>query len=40
MWTIKHPPVAWAEMCKPKEEKGLGFKDLKAWNLALLAKVL
>ena len=40
MWTSKHPPVSWADMCRPKQESGLGFRDLKAWNLALLAKVL
>lgn len=27
-------------MCKTNKEGGVGFKDLKAWNLALLTKVL
>lgn len=37
------PPIAWIDLCRPKEGGlglGLGLRDLKAWNLALLAKVL
>lgn len=30
--------VAWSKICTKKEEGGLGIKDLKAYNYALLGK--
>ena len=36
----KKPLVAWIDVCRPKNEGGLGFIDLSFWNMALLSKAL
>ena len=36
----KKPLVAWVDICFPKMEGGQGFKNLEAWNFALLSKNL
>ncbi|XP_022895471.1 uncharacterized protein LOC111409689 [Olea europaea var. sylvestris] len=40
LWGSKEPLVAWKDLCLPRDEGGLGLKDLKSWNLALLSKSL
>ncbi|GJU90457.1 RNA-directed DNA polymerase, eukaryota, reverse transcriptase zinc-binding domain protein [Tanacetum coccineum] len=32
--------VAWKQVCKPKDEGGLGIKDLSSWNEVLMSKHL
>ena len=32
--------VAWDKMCRPKEEGGMGFKNLKAMNEVMITKLL
>lgn len=40
LWGASRAPVAWKDCCMPKEEGGLGFRNLSAWNKALLSKTL
>ncbi|XP_073307023.1 uncharacterized protein [Primulina huaijiensis] len=40
VWPSKRPPIAWETLCKPLSDGGLGLKNLRAWNLALIAKTL
>ncbi|KAK4417197.1 hypothetical protein Salat_2545300 [Sesamum alatum] len=40
LWNSKRAPVAWEEICHPKEEGGLGIRHIQSWNVALLARVL
>ncbi|KAL0287980.1 UNVERIFIED_CONTAM: hypothetical protein Sradi_7112600 [Sesamum radiatum] len=40
LWNSRCAPVAWAEICHPKEEGGLGIRHIQSWNVALLARVL
>ena len=42
-WGQKHQEtkmawVGWKQMCSPKSEGGMGFRNLQAFNLAMLAK--
>ncbi|KAL2225249.1 UNVERIFIED_CONTAM: Retrovirus-related Pol polyprotein from type-2 retrotransposable element R2DM, partial [Sesamum indicum] len=40
LWNSRRTPVAWEEICHPKEEGGLGIRHIQSWNVALLARVL
>ncbi|VFQ63952.1 unnamed protein product [Cuscuta campestris] len=38
LWGSKFCKVAWDNICKPKDEGGLGLRNSTIWNQALLAK--
>ncbi|VFR01739.1 unnamed protein product [Cuscuta campestris] len=38
LWGSKFAKVAWADICKPINEGGLGLRDAETWNNALLCK--
>lgn len=40
LWVGHQPRIAWKTLCLPKQDGGLGLRDGRAWNFALLAKVL
>lgn len=40
LWGSKIGRVSWRQVCLPREEGGLGLRDLRTWNKALLAKNL
>ncbi|CAH9091992.1 unnamed protein product [Cuscuta epithymum] len=40
LWGGKHTKVAWDDVCLPIDEGGLGLKNTKVWNNALLSRTL
>lgn len=40
LWGSKVARVSWRQVCLPKHEGGLGLRDLRTWNKALLAQNL
>ncbi|VFQ69372.1 unnamed protein product [Cuscuta campestris] len=40
LWGNKFYKVAWDDICKPKEEGGLGLRNSEVWNQAVMAKNL
>lgn len=36
LWGAKVARIKWEDLCFPKNEGGLGFKNLKIWNLSML----
>lgn len=39
LWVTPYGPIAWSSIICPREEGGLGVRDLGAWNRALMAKL-
>lgn len=40
LWGGTKPKVAWMDICSPKSEGGLGLRDCKIWNKAMLLRIL
>ncbi|KAH6781730.1 hypothetical protein C2S51_007023 [Perilla frutescens var. frutescens] len=40
LWRSKATPVAWKDVCLPKEEGGLGLREIRTGNKALMVKIL
>lgn len=40
LWGSPYGPVAWKSLCIPKEEGGLGIRELGIWNHALMGKLI
>ncbi|KAL2253084.1 UNVERIFIED_CONTAM: hypothetical protein Sindi_0103100 [Sesamum indicum] len=40
LWNSRSAPVAWEEICHPKEEGGLEIRQIQSRNVALLARIL
>ncbi|XP_047978531.1 uncharacterized protein LOC125220400 [Salvia hispanica] len=40
LWASKHAKVAWSTICLPKQEGGLGVRDIGTWNTTLHTKIL
>ncbi|KAK4394003.1 hypothetical protein Sango_1871100 [Sesamum angolense] len=40
LWNSRRAPVAWEDICHPKDEGGLGIRYIQSWNVALLARIL
>lgn len=40
LWGSKRTPVGWDDVCRPKEEGGLGIRHLATWNMAILSKII
>lgn len=40
LWVDKDPKVGWKHICLPKDEGGLGVRNCRFWNQAMLFKIL
>ncbi|KAL1569135.1 hypothetical protein AAHA92_00647 [Salvia divinorum] len=40
LWGTNYAPIAWKDLCLAKDKEGLDFRNLRAWNKAILARNL